>query len=308
MSAKEERAAHFSSAATSGAAARSALAQQPQQRSQGGPARRIGKSSLLSHRRPPICAGWGGGAGGAGGSCDGAAGGGAVAIDMSLLLDEQNKGHPSAQQQQFWTPRSCKHRQAEMSQMASTLAEVRRALPLSLSARARAVVSLRAAKCAELRAPRAQVGEMYQRFSAFVAQQGETIQRIDANSARPVMQPGCPRRKLRRPPRVPRRGSGGGSGQRAGGAHADPEILQVGALQPRADTQDLWGGLFPRRSIWHDRAALTDACFALAPSRTAPYAMIGSAPGGRPAAVPRRHPPARPPGRRAPAPPAARST
>ena len=32
---------------------------------------------------------------------------------------------------------------------------------------------------------------MYQRFSAFVAQQGETIQRIDANSARPVMRPGC---------------------------------------------------------------------------------------------------------------------
>lgn len=52
------------------------------------------------------------------------------------------------QQQQFWTPRSQKHREAEVSQMQSTLAEI---------------------------------GEMFQKFGTAVASQGELIGRIDNN-------------------------------------------------------------------------------------------------------------------------------
>ena len=68
---------------------------------------------------------------------------------MSLLLDEQSKGHPSAQQQQFWTPRSQRHREQEVSAMQSTLADI---------------------------------GQMFQKFGAVVAEQGELIARIDSNT------------------------------------------------------------------------------------------------------------------------------
>ena len=52
------------------------------------------------------------------------------------------------QQQHFWTPRSQRHREEEVSAMQSTLAEL---------------------------------GSMFQRFGAVVAEQGELIDRIDAN-------------------------------------------------------------------------------------------------------------------------------
>ena len=84
--------------------------------------------------------------------CGGAGGGGAsgverpgeVAIDMGAMTP------PAAQQHQhFWTPRSRQHRDEELTAMRSTLAEL---------------------------------GGMFQRFTSIVAEQGELIERIDANT------------------------------------------------------------------------------------------------------------------------------
>ena len=72
---------------------------------------------------------------------------GEVAIDMSALSPPPQQ--QQQQQQHFWTPRSRQHRDEELTAMKSTLAEL---------------------------------GGMFQRFTSVVAEQGETIERIDANT------------------------------------------------------------------------------------------------------------------------------
>lgn len=87
-----------------------------------GAATPLGPGSLLQRRRPHPAystpqAAVANGDSGLGGC--GSPGGSSVAIDMGGI------GTPGEQQQQtFWTPRSRKHRQEEMSQMQSTLAEL----------------------------------------------------------------------------------------------------------------------------------------------------------------------------------------
>ena len=71
---------------------------------------------------------------------------GEVAIDMSAMSPPPQQ---QQQQQHFWTPRSRQHRDEELTAMRSTLAEL---------------------------------GGMFQRFTSVVAEQGETIERIDANT------------------------------------------------------------------------------------------------------------------------------
>ena len=71
---------------------------------------------------------------------------GEVAIDMSAMSPPPQQ---QQQQQHFWTPRSRQHRDEELTAMKSTLAEL---------------------------------GGMFQRFTSVVAEQGETIERIDANT------------------------------------------------------------------------------------------------------------------------------
>ena len=76
---------------------------------------------------------------------------GEVASDMSALSPppHQQQQQQQQQQQHFWTPRSRQHRDEELTAMKSTLAEL---------------------------------GGMFQRFTSVVAEQGETIERIDANT------------------------------------------------------------------------------------------------------------------------------
>ncbi len=122
----------------------SAYAAAPVPRSRG-----LERGSLLQRRR--------GGAGGAP-HCshappytgNGAAGADAVSIDMAEL----GGSPPPLQQQSFWTPRSRQHRQEEMSQMQSTLAEL---------------------------------GGIFQRFSTLVAEQGESISIIDTDTETAVL-------------------------------------------------------------------------------------------------------------------------
>ena len=83
----------------------------------------------------------GGGAGGAGGGSGGWSYNESDALNTPQELQER--------QQQFWTPRSQRHREQEVSAMQSTLADI---------------------------------GQMFQKFGAVVAEQGELIARIDSNT------------------------------------------------------------------------------------------------------------------------------
>ena len=75
---------------------------------------------------------------------------GDTVIDMSGMMTPQPPGSgDSYAQQQAWMPRSRKHREQEVTAMQSTLADI---------------------------------GQMFSRFSAIVAEQGELIERIDANT------------------------------------------------------------------------------------------------------------------------------
>ena len=86
--------------------------------------------------------------GGAG--AHGAGAHGDTVIDMSGMMTPQPPGSgDSYAQQQAWMPRSRKHREQEVTAMQSTLADI---------------------------------GQMFSRFSAIVAEQGELIERIDANT------------------------------------------------------------------------------------------------------------------------------
>jgi syntaxin 5 len=87
-----------------------------------------GSSSLLQRRRPhpaystPHAAAAQGDSGLGGCGAHGSPAGSSVAIDMGGMSGLTPAGQQ--QQQTFWTPRSRKHRQEEMSQMQSTLAEL----------------------------------------------------------------------------------------------------------------------------------------------------------------------------------------
>ncbi|EOD22258.1 syntaxin 5 [Emiliania huxleyi CCMP1516] len=108
-------------------------------------------ASVLQRRRPhpayatpvPAAACGDGGFGGCG-----EAPGSAVAIDMGGFSGGA-PGSGGQQAQAFWTPRSRQHRQEEMSQMQSTLAEL---------------------------------GTMFQKFTSLVSEQGEMVRRIDLDT------------------------------------------------------------------------------------------------------------------------------
>ena len=138
---------------------------------------------------------------------------GEVAIDMSALTPPPQQ---QQQQQHFWTPRSRQHRDEDLSAMKSTLAEL---------------------------------GGMFQRFTAVVAEQGETIERIDANTeARrvPPTRAGASRR-----PTPPALACAGSVAQRGGGPRADPQVPEDDGGQPRPHHQILPRALLLHRALRH---------------------------------------------------------
>ena len=151
---------------------------------------------------------------------------GEVAIDMNALTPPPQQ----QQQQHFWTPRSRQHRDEELSAMKSTLAEL---------------------------------GGMFQRFTAVVAEQGETIERIDANTEARRMPP--TRAGASRRPTPPALACAGSVAQRGGGPRADPQVPEDDGGQPRPHHQILPRALLLHRALRHGDEIARAASFALQP-------------------------------------------